>query len=29
VWVILGAGLYLAYAAVHGGLWPLTILSVA
>jgi len=23
VWVILAAGLYLAYAAIHGGLWPL------
>lgn len=27
VWVVLAAGLYLGYAAVHGGLWPLTALS--
>jgi hypothetical protein len=24
VWVILAAGLYFGYAAVHGGMWPLT-----
>lgn len=27
VWVILAAGIYLAYAAIHGGLWPLGALS--
>jgi Protein of unknown function (DUF3592) len=27
VWVILAAGLYLAYAGIHGGMWPLTLLS--
>ena len=26
VWVILAAGLYLGYAAVHGGIWPMTAL---
>ena len=24
VWVLLGLGIYLAYAGVHGGMWPLT-----
>ena len=27
VWIILAAGLYFGYAAVHGAMWPLTALS--
>jgi len=28
VWVLLLAGLYLAYAAIHGGMWPLNALTM-